>query len=115
MTKTSQSGYEITIKAFIPCDPQDHVSMADASQIIADLEKHGIRVLHSDGFRPLAAGIHKVQWRARSKQTPPQQTGARAADPAEPGPPTAPQEQAGDGASSPPSPADDMPGFLRRT
>ena len=58
----------MTIKVFIPCEPRDPTSMADAAQMIDDLHRHGIRILHGNGMSPtMPAKISEPRWIARRK------------------------------------------------
>jgi hypothetical protein len=106
MSDKTQSGYEVTITVWIPCDVRQPATMTEAANVIGRLPDMPQTTL--PGYTTQFV-VGEPRWIARRKITPSVRTGSDTAV-------SAAQEPAGDGVSSPPTPAgdDDMPGFLKR-
>ena len=71
MTDKTQSGYEITIKAFIPADPHKPQTMRDAGEVLRMLKEHAVIV----GLKDFGDGciglpgvtVSEPRWIARRK------------------------------------------------
>ena len=71
MTKYSQSGYLLKIEVFIPADPHEPTTMADAADVLRMLRDHAVTVGikdFGDGYISLPnATVSVPRWVARRK------------------------------------------------